>query len=89
MENSGKYNPESGFKSPRAEMPTFKWLFLKNLRSIAEMLLERRSAHSYSPAIPRRDEHLFPATERLIRRTRKGEYHGNHRENQERESAVA
>jgi hypothetical protein len=24
---------QTGFKSPRAEMPTFKWLFLKNLRS--------------------------------------------------------
>jgi hypothetical protein len=33
MENNGKQNPKSGFKSPRAEMPTFKWLFLKNLRS--------------------------------------------------------
>ena len=33
MENSGKWNPETGFKSPRAEMPTFKWLFLKNLGS--------------------------------------------------------
>jgi hypothetical protein len=33
MENSGKQNPQSGFKSPRAEMPTFKWLFLKHLCS--------------------------------------------------------
>jgi hypothetical protein len=33
MENGGKQNPETGFKSPRAEMPTFKLLFLKNLRS--------------------------------------------------------
>ena len=34
MENGGKQNPKMGFKSPpRAEMPTFKWLFLKNLRS--------------------------------------------------------
>ena len=33
MENSGKQNPKMGFKPPRAEMPTFKWLFLKNLRS--------------------------------------------------------
>jgi len=33
MENSGKQNPETGFKSPRAEMPIFKWLFLNNLRS--------------------------------------------------------
>jgi hypothetical protein len=24
IENSGKQNPKMGFKSPRAEMPTFK-----------------------------------------------------------------
>jgi hypothetical protein len=34
MENSGKQNPKMGFKSPRAGMPTFKWLYLKNLRSM-------------------------------------------------------
>jgi len=33
MENSGKQNPKMGFKPPRAEMTTFKWLSLKNLRS--------------------------------------------------------
>ena len=33
LENSGKQNPEMEFKSPRAKMPTFKWLFLNNLRS--------------------------------------------------------
>ena len=33
LENSGKQNPKMGFKSPRAEIPTFKWLFLNNLRS--------------------------------------------------------
>jgi hypothetical protein len=38
VENSGKGNPETGFKSPRADMPTCKWLFLKNLRSTTEML---------------------------------------------------
>jgi len=37
MENSGKQNPKMGFKPPRAEMPTFKWLFLKNLRSTTGM----------------------------------------------------
>jgi hypothetical protein len=33
MENSGKQNTKSGFKSPRAEMPTFKWFFLRYLCS--------------------------------------------------------
>jgi hypothetical protein len=33
QENRGKLNPEMGFKSPRAEMPVFKWLFLNNLCS--------------------------------------------------------
>ena len=33
MENSGKQNPEIGFESPRAEILTFMWLFLKNLHS--------------------------------------------------------
>jgi hypothetical protein len=37
MENSGKINPETGFKSPRAEVPTFKSLLLKNLRSTTGM----------------------------------------------------
>jgi hypothetical protein len=32
VENIGKQNPESGFKPPRAEMPTFKWLLLNDLR---------------------------------------------------------
>ena len=34
MENSGKQNPEMGFKPPRAEANTSKWLFLNNLRSM-------------------------------------------------------
>jgi hypothetical protein len=33
MENSGKQNPKMGFKPPRADEGTFKWLFLKNLGS--------------------------------------------------------
>src|SRR5271166_1788913 len=38
MEHSGKQNPKIGFKSPpRAEMPTFKWLFLNNLHSTTGM----------------------------------------------------
>jgi hypothetical protein len=31
MENSGKQKPKMGFKSPRAEMPSFKWLFFEEL----------------------------------------------------------
>ena len=33
MENSGKQNPKTGFKSPPSRDATFKLLFLKNLRS--------------------------------------------------------
>ena len=37
MENSGKGDPETGFKPPRAEMLAFKLLFLNNLRSTTGM----------------------------------------------------
>jgi hypothetical protein len=33
LENSGKQNLKTGFKPPRAEMPSYKWLSLKNLGS--------------------------------------------------------
>jgi hypothetical protein len=33
VENSGRWNLKAGSSPPRAEMPTFKWLFLKNLGS--------------------------------------------------------
>jgi hypothetical protein len=43
MENSGKQNPKMGFKPPRAEVPSCKWLFVKNLRSeTLERILESR-----------------------------------------------
>jgi hypothetical protein len=37
MENSGKQNPKIGFTPARAEIPKYKWLSLKSLRSMAEM----------------------------------------------------
>jgi hypothetical protein len=49
MENSGKQNPKMGFKPPRAEMPIFKWLFLKNLGSKTLEQIQNLDPHRLMP----------------------------------------
>jgi hypothetical protein len=52
MENSGKGNPETGFKSPpRAEILTFKWLFLKDLRFNTLEKIQNLDPHRLMPRL--------------------------------------
>jgi hypothetical protein len=51
MDNSRKWNPKSGFKPPRAEMPAFKWLFLKSLK-FNRSFMRWRSKVFFLPATP-------------------------------------
>ena len=51
MENSVKQNPKTGFKPPQAEMPTSKWLFLKNLRSKTLGQIQNLVPHRLTPRL--------------------------------------
>ena len=51
MENSEKQNPKMAFKSPLAEILTFKWLFLKNLRSKTPEQIQNLDPHRLMPRL--------------------------------------
>jgi hypothetical protein len=51
LENSGKQNPKMGFKSPRAEILTFKWLFLNNLRFKTLEKIQNLDPHRLMPRL--------------------------------------
>jgi hypothetical protein len=51
MENSGKQNPETGFKSPPAEIPIFKLFVLNNLRSKMLEQIQNLDPHRLMPRL--------------------------------------